>query len=140
MQAAKLAQHRQQIERGEFIGGDHQLALLQLAHFDQRRLRVLAQVEQFLGVFLENASGVGEHALARRAVEERLADLQFKFADGLADRRLGAKQLFGRAGKPAFAGHGEEDFELGKVHGFRSQVPGLRSSGFRILSAGFLKP
>jgi hypothetical protein len=30
---------------------------------------------------------------------------------------LGAKQLFGGAGEAAFASYGEEDFELGKVHG-----------------------
>ena len=36
MQAAELGQHRQQVERGEFVGGDHQLAFLQFAQFDQR--------------------------------------------------------------------------------------------------------
>ena len=45
IQAAKLAQHRQQVERGEFVGGDRQLALLQFAHLYQGRLCVLAQVE-----------------------------------------------------------------------------------------------
>jgi hypothetical protein len=56
MQPAELRRHRQQVEHGEFIGGDYQLAFLQFAHLHQRGLCVLAQVEQLLGVFLENAS------------------------------------------------------------------------------------
>ena len=105
MQAAKLTQHGQQVERGKFVGGDRELALLQFAHLHQRRLCVLPQVEQLLGVFLQDTSGVSEHALAGRTVEQRLADLQLKFADRLADRRLRAKQFFGRARKAAFASH-----------------------------------
>ena len=125
IQAAKLAQHRQQVERGKFIGGDRQLPLLQFAHFHQRRLRVLPQVEQLLGVFLQNPSRIGEYALARRTVEQRLADLQFKFADGLADRRLRTKQLFRRPRKPPLASHREEDFELRKVHRDRPQASAI---------------
>ena len=113
--------------------GDGQLALLQLAHLDERGLRILAEIDELLGVFLQNAASVGENAIARRTIEERLADLQFKFADGLADGRLGAKQFFGGARKAALAGDGEEDFELGKIHRTRSQVSGVRSqvSGVR---------
>src|ERR1700694_4462413 len=81
MQAAKLAQYRQQVERGEFIGGDREPALLQFAHLHQRRLCILSQIEQFLGVFLQNAPGVGENAVAGRTVEQGLADLQLKLAD-----------------------------------------------------------
>jgi len=31
MEAAELGEHREQVERGEFVGGDGQLAFLQLA-------------------------------------------------------------------------------------------------------------
>src|SRR5208337_451243 len=125
MQAAIFAEHWQQVERGKFIGGDYQLALLQFAHFYQRHLRVLPQVEQLLRVFLQNASGVGQYPLARSTVAYRFSDLEFEFADGLADGGLGAKELFGGPGEAAFASDTEEDFELGKVHGCRSQVSGL---------------
>ena len=108
----KLRQHRQQIKRGEFVGGDGQLAALQFAQFGQRLGGVVAQIQQPLGVFLQNASCVGEQAVARGTVEERLADFVFQLVDGLADRRLGAIQLFRRAGKPPLARHRQEDFQL----------------------------
>ncbi len=69
MQAPELGQHRQKIKRGEFVGSDCQLAALQFAEFGQRSGGVVAQVQQALGVFLQNASGVGEQAVAGRAVE-----------------------------------------------------------------------
>src|SRR5579862_8227164 len=97
MQAAILCQHRQQVERGKFVGGDGQLALLQFAHLDQGGLRVLTEVEQFFSVLLQDASCIGKYAVARGAVKERLADFDLQFADGLADGRLSAKQLFGGA-------------------------------------------
>src|SRR6266852_4480590 len=116
VQTTEFRQHRQQIEGGELVGGHHQLALLQFAELDQSFLCVLPQVEKFLGVFLEDASGVGQHTIARGAVEERLADFQLQLADGLADRRLGAEKLLRGAGEAALTGYCEEDFELGKVH------------------------
>ena len=45
-------------------------------------MRVVAQVEQSFGVFLQDAAGVGQHAFARGAVEQRLADFFFQLADG----------------------------------------------------------
>ena len=69
MQAAELGQERQEVEHSELVGGDDQLALLQFAQFGQRFGGFTAQVDQLFGVFEENLPGVGEDALARRAVE-----------------------------------------------------------------------
>jgi len=40
MEAAELCQHGQQIERGEFVGRDAQLAGLEFAQLNQGLLRV----------------------------------------------------------------------------------------------------
>jgi len=63
-----------------------------------------------------------------KEVEKRLSDLQFQFADGLTDGRLRAKELLGGAREAALAGHGEEDFELGKVHKRQFSGPGSQFS------------
>src|SRR6266478_355821 len=120
MEAAELCQHGQQIERGEFVGRDAQLAGLEFAQLNQGLLRVRPQVEQLLGVLLQGAAGVGEDPFAGGPVKQRLAQLLLEFANGLADRRLGTKQLLGRAREAPLAGHHQEDFELRKVHGSAS--------------------
>jgi len=74
--------------------------------FDQGFLRVVAQVEEFFGVFLQGVAGVGQDAFARGAVEERFTDFIFELADGLADRGLGAEEFFGGPGEAAFSGYG----------------------------------
>jgi hypothetical protein len=93
VQAAEFREHRQQVERGEFIGGNGQLALLDFAELDQGFLRVIAEVEEFFGVFLQGVACVGEDAFARGAIEEGFTDFFFEFADGLADRGLGAEEF-----------------------------------------------
>src|SRR5580693_1351059 len=58
MQPPELRQHRQQIKRRELIGRDHQLALLQLPQRSQRFMRVVPQIQQFFGVFIQHLPGV----------------------------------------------------------------------------------
>src|SRR5262249_38263203 len=91
VQAAKLGQYRQQIKGGELVSGNRQLAFLQFAQFDQSFLRTIAQVQQPLGVFLKYTSGVGQQAVPRTTVKQRLADFLFQLSDRLADSRLRAK-------------------------------------------------
>ena len=84
---------------------------------------VVAEVQEFFGVFLQGMASVGEDAFSGGAVEEGFAEFVFELADGLTDRRLRAEKLFGGARKAAFASHGEEDFEFGKFHVCFSAVP-----------------
>src|SRR5580700_907417 len=44
MKATEFSQHWQQVQRGKFIGGDGELALLQLSEFYQGFVRVPAQI------------------------------------------------------------------------------------------------
>ncbi len=89
---------------------------MQLAQFAERAGGIIAQVEQPLGVFLQHAPGVGQPAVARRAVEQGLAEILFQLVNRLAYRRLGAMQLFRCPGKLAFPGHRQEHFQLRQIH------------------------
>ncbi len=69
-----------------------------------------------------------ERAVARRAVEQRLAHCALQLADDLADRRLSAAQALCGTGKAAFLGHGEKGFELAEFHG---GLPAVKSEGVK---------
>ena len=99
MQPAKFGQHRQQVERGEFVGGDAQLAALQLAQFSERAGGIVAQVEQPLGILLQDASGVGQQAVARGAVEERLAHILLPACESTGLPPIGCGAVFPPRGK-----------------------------------------
>ena len=104
----ELLDVRQQAVDGGLVGADDDAAaadLLQLAH---RRLRLVGQPEQPLRVVLEQPSGLGQRAVARRAVEEPLPQLVLDAADRLADGRLGPVQAPRRGGKTAVRRHGEK--------------------------------
>src|SRR5689334_20195161 len=122
MQAAEFGEHRKQVKDGEFVGGDHQLAFLQLAEFGEGFGGFGSEIDQLLGVLVEDSAGIGQHAFAGGAVEESFAKFVLQLADSLADRRLGAEKFVGSAGETALAGYRQEDFELGKVHGLVNQT------------------
>ena len=103
MEPAELRQHRQQVKSREFVGRDHQLALVQFPQFRERFVGVMAQVQQLLGVFIKHLTGIGENAFARRTVKQALPQFILQFADGLAYRRLRAVKLFRGAGEPVLA-------------------------------------
>ena len=117
MYPAELVQHRQEIQAGVLVGGDAQLALLQLPQLDERSPGLSAQVEQLLGVFLEHAAGIGEGAVARRTIEQQLAQFGLQLAHELADGRLSSAQALRGPGKALFLNDGQKGFQLCKVHG-----------------------
>ena len=88
----------------------------QFAKFRERLGGLGAEVDQLLGVLVQDLAGIGENSFARGAVEQGFAELVFELADGLADGRLGAEKLVGSAGEPALASYGKEDFQLRKLH------------------------
>ena len=54
-------------------------------HAEYSSADVESRLLQGLIEMLQNSPGIGEHSIARRTIEERLADIQFEFSDGLAD-------------------------------------------------------
>ena len=65
---------------------------------------------------MENLAGGSEGAVPAAAFKEALAELVFKFANGLADCWLRPPQTRGGPGKAAFLDNGQEGFNLRKVH------------------------
>ena len=74
------------------------------------------QPEQALGVVLEQAAGLGQGAVPRRAVEQALPQLILDAADRLADGRLGPVEAPGGGGKTAIRGDGEKCGEIRQLH------------------------
>ena len=62
------------------------------------------------------APGRGQHDLARRAFDQRHAQLLLQQLDLPTQRRLGDVQHFRGAGEIALVGHSHEIFELTDVH------------------------
>ena len=92
------------------------LPFCKLAQLGERLGGFPAQVDQLFGVFEEHFAGVGEDALARRSVKEGFAEFVLELADGLAYRRLGAKEFFGGAGEAVLAGDRQKHFKLRQFH------------------------
>src|ERR1043165_1806506 len=115
-EAAEIFQHAQQIQGGKLIGCDGQRAPLKLAQFFQRGPRFTAQIQHLLRIFFQDLAGIGEHAVARGAVKQRLAHFFYKLAHHLAHRGLGAVHLRRRSRKTSRLRHGEKSFELKEIH------------------------
>ena len=83
--------------------------------FGQRLVEV---VEHPVEPHRERLARVGEHHLARRAVQQFQAQLRFEFDDGPADSRLGEADLVARAAEIAGFGDGLENAKLaqGDIH------------------------
>jgi hypothetical protein len=77
--------HRRFVRRHDDPAPPHLLQLL------DGGLGLAGQAEEALGVVLEQPAGLGQGAVAGGAVEQPLAELVLDAADGLADRRLGAR-------------------------------------------------
>jgi hypothetical protein len=116
IQAAVLVQQRQQVQAGELVGRQRETARAELPDIVERRERLLAEIQQPLGVHREHPPGVGEHAAPAGAVEQRPADLVLEPLDGLADRRLGPIERLGGGREAALPYHGDEGFELSEFH------------------------
>ena len=74
------------------------------------------QPEQALGVVLQQPAGLGERAVARRAVEQSLPQLILDAAHRLADGRLRPVETPRGGGKTAVSGHRQERGEVRQLH------------------------
>ena len=114
--AAVLVEEGEEVEAGVLVGGEVEASAVELAELLERAGGVVTEVEELDGVVAEDFAGVGEGAVAGRALEEDFAELALELGDGLRDGGLGAVQAGGGAGKAALFGDGEEGFELEEVH------------------------
>ena len=118
---AEAVEHGKQIEAGVFVSGEVEVPALERAQLLERGAGFVAQSEQAFSVFAQELAGGCKCALARDALEERLADFFFETANGMADGRLCAVQARSSTRESAFFNDGEKGFELREIHttGFR---------------------
>ena len=104
MRRAKCRQRWKQRVNRAFVYAQGKLAALQPFQLGQALLHFVAQIEQPLGVFLQEHAGVGQPYRSRTPHKQRLAQRILEFANAEADRRLRAVKPLRGARKAAFAG------------------------------------
>src|SRR5437588_4331529 len=112
----KRIKHPQQVEDGELIGGNRDLAALKLAQLAQGVDRASAHVYKSLRIFQQHRTGIGQQAFARRTVKQRFANFALQLANNLADRRLSAPQALSCAREAALLRYCQKCFELIEVY------------------------
>ena len=117
---AESADQRQQRVNGALVGADEDAAAAQIAQLTHGGLGLFAEAHQPLRVVAQDASRFGQGALLRGPIEQALAQLLLEPADGLADGRLRAVELGGRAREAALGGDGEKDLQFGQFHRYAS--------------------
>ena len=121
--AEVLQKVRQIILAGHRGGRDGDRTLHLLREVAQRDGRILAHLQDLLGVFVEELARVGGVGLLRGADDE--LDIQFSLqcGDVRADGRLRQVQQLRGAGKAAVFHHVDERFELFDIHINVHEVP-----------------
>ena len=89
---------------------------LQVAQVADRRLRLLGQPHQPLGVVEQHAARFGELAVLRRTVEQPFAEVLLEAANGLADGRLGAMEPRRGPRKAPLGRDGQKDLKFSQIH------------------------
>jgi hypothetical protein len=97
---------------GTFIYAEGKFAALEAFEVGKAFFYLVAEVDEALGVFLEDHAGVGHTHRPGATNEQGLAKTVFELADGEADGGLCAEEALGSAGKAAFFGDGEEDLQF----------------------------
>ena len=117
MVRAEAFDHRQQDVYGAFVGADQHAAAPQVLQLANRALGLCAQCREALRVVEEKLARLGQPASLRGTIEQAFVQLVLEPPDGLADCRLGAVQPLRGAREAALGGDGEEDLQLGEIHG-----------------------
>ena len=116
MRLPKPFDDRKQYVNRCLVGSDQHSAPSQVLELSHRALGFVFQTGQPFGVVHQDLPGLSELASFRGTVEEPLVEFLLEPLDRLADRRLGAVEPRGGAGKAPLGGHGEKHLKLGDVH------------------------
>src|SRR3984893_16556913 len=100
-----------------FIYPQGQLAALQPFKLGQPFGDLVAQVQQPLGVFLQQYAGIGQTNRTRAANKQWLPERIFELADAQADGRLGPVEPLGRARKASLLRDHQKHLEFAEIHG-----------------------
>ena len=115
--AAEAGDHRQQRVHRRFVGADDDAAAPHFLELADGELGVGGERQQPAGIVLQQAAGFGQRAVARRPVEQTVAELFLEPLDGLADRRLGPVELLGGLGETSLGRDRRENGEVLQLHG-----------------------
>ena len=110
-----LEQRQQRVDR-RLVGADDQSAAAQLLQLPHRGLRLAREADEPLRVVLQQLARLGQRAVARRPIEEPLAELVLEPANGLADGRLRAVKLARRGREAALGGDDQERGQVRQLH------------------------
>ena len=102
---------------GPFVGADQHPAPPQVLQLANGALGLRLELHEALRVVEQQLARLGQSAALRRAIEQPLVELVLEAPDRLADGRLRPVQPFRRAREAALGGDGEEDLQLGEIHG-----------------------
>ena len=116
MQDGKTLDVREQAVDGRFVRADDDPAPAHLLKLLDRGLRFARETEQPLRVVLQQASCFRQRAVARRPIEQALAELVLDPADRLADRRLRAVHPPRGSGKTTFGRDRQERRQVRQLH------------------------
>ena len=95
---------------------------MQLPQLAQRARRLTAQVQQLHRVLAQHLAGIGQRAVARRPLQQHLAQLRLQLGDRLAHRRLGSVQPRRRPREAALLRHRQKRLQLKQVHPYHLKV------------------
>jgi hypothetical protein len=114
---AKFGEGREQGVDGAFVNAEREFAAFEALKFGEALFDFVAEVDESLGVVLQEGSSVGEADGAGAANDEWLAKGVLELADGQADGGLSAVKALGSAREAAFFRHHEKDLKFAEVQG-----------------------
>jgi hypothetical protein len=114
--AWKAGDQRQHRVDAGLVGPDQHAPFPDVAQVGDGASGFIGEPQQTGGVVEQQLAGVGQGAVARRAVDQALAGVVFEPPDRLADGRLGAPEFACGAGKTALGGDNGEYAEILEGH------------------------
>src|SRR5262249_34508558 len=105
-------QRRKDIDPRSRAGPDEQRSALEPAQLVDRVAGATERGKEAQGVFLEDASGLGESHAPAQAIEQPRAQFPLELGHVLRECRLAQVQDLGRSTEALRAGHGQEHLEL----------------------------
>jgi hypothetical protein len=120
VELAEARQGREERVNGAFVDAKGKFAAGEALEVGETLAGFIAEIQEALGVILEESSRIGQANGTSPTDEDGLADRFLELADGLADGGLCPIELLSGAGEAAVPRHGKKDFEFGEVHGIPS--------------------
>ena len=117
VQFTEFGERREKSVNGAFVDAQRKFAALEAFEFGESLFDLIAEIDEALGVLLQERSCIGEADRPGAADKKRLAEGIFELPHGQADRRLGAVEALSRTRETAFLGNHQKYLEFTQIHG-----------------------